>query len=341
MKIEPRRIEQVIANPAEFRAVLFFGEDEGLIRDYAARLVRAVAGSLNDPFRVSELERDQWPSLRSEMAAMSLTGGRRVVRLREAGDAAASHVQAALEVGGDTVLVLEGFGLTNKSKLKTLLDKSPYAGVIACYPLDKRALAQLARDILGAHRVTIDPEALEWLVDHLGVDRAVSQSELEKLALYAGGSGAVDIDAIRNCIGDLSGLSLEDAAFAAVSGDVAEADRALELAMAEGASPVAIIRVVGSLIQRIVRVSAQVSDGVAIDDAIRGLRPPLFFRREPMFRKALPLWDRAALQTAQDRIWIAELDCKSTGARADQTCRNLVLTLAQRAAAIRMRRQHP
>jgi DNA polymerase-3 subunit delta len=337
MKIDARRIEQVIANPGEFRAVLLFGEDEGLIREYAATLVRSVAGSINDPFRVTELERDTWSALRSEMAAMSLTGGRRVVRIRDATDAAAAFVQAALDVGGDTVLVLEGFGLTNKSKLKTLLEKSNVAGVFACYPMDKRALSQLAREVLGAYRVTIEPDALEWLVDHLGVDRGVSRSELEKLALYAGGSGAVDVEAIRHCIGDLSGLSLEDAAFAAISGDVAEADRALELAMAEGASPVGIIRVLAGQVQRMGRVFAQRADGLSLDEAIRSLRPPIFFRREPGFRRALQLWDVASIRAAMERMWSAELECKKTGSRGEIVCRNAVLLVAQRAAVIRRR----
>jgi DNA polymerase-3 subunit delta len=204
--------------------------------------------------------------------------------------------------------------------------------------LDKRALTQMARDIFSADRVTIDPQALEWLVDHLGVDRGVSQSEIEKLALFAGNTGTLDLDSIRKCIGDLSGLSLEDAAFAAMAGDISEADRALELAMAEGASPVGIIRVMSGLVQRLARVAAQASEGVSLDEAVRSLRPPLFFRREPSFRRALALWDRSALQAAQDRLWAAELDCKTTGSRAEQLCRNIVLILAQRAHAIRARR---
>jgi len=337
MKIDPRRVEQVIADPGSYRAILFHGDDEGLIRDYAASVVRAVAGSLNDPFRVSEVERENWGGLRSEMAAMSLTGGRRVVRVRDAGDAATAAVQAALEVAGDAVMVLEGFGLTNKSRLKTMLEKSPLGATIACYPLDKRALAQLARNVLSAHRVSIDPEALDWLVDHLGVDRGVSQSELEKLALYAGAAGAVDLDAIHACIGDLSGLSLEDAAFSAIAGDVAAADRALELAMAEGASPVAVIRVLAGQLQRIARVAAQIAEGMTQDEAVKSLRPPIFFRREPGFRQALRLWDASAVRAALARLWAAELACKTTGSRAELVCRNVLLTIAQRAAISRRR----
>ena len=50
-----------------------------------------------------------------------------------------------------------------------------------------------------------------------------------------GPGGRVDLEAAMACVGDLAGLSLDDALFAATEGDVATADRALELAMAEGA----------------------------------------------------------------------------------------------------------
>ena len=86
--------------------------------------------------------------------------------------------------------------------------------------------------------VTIDRDALSWLSAQLGADRAATRPELEKLALYAGPGGRVDLDAAMACVGDLSGLSLDDALFAATAGDVAMTDRALELAIAEGAAPV-------------------------------------------------------------------------------------------------------
>jgi DNA polymerase-3 subunit delta len=173
---------------------------------------------------------------------MSMTGGRRVVRLRDATDAATASVQKVLAADGPGLLVLEGAGLGGKSRLKTLLDRSEAAGTVACYPMDGRAVLQLARSVLAEDRITIDSDALAWLGSQLGADRAVTRRELEKLALFAGPGGAVDMPSVRACVGDLSGLSLEDALYAATDGDVAGTDRALELAMSEGATPVGVIR---------------------------------------------------------------------------------------------------
>ena len=85
--------------------------------------------------------------------------------------------------------------------------------------------------------MTVDPEALAWLAGQLGADRAATRRELEKLgALCRAGSAGSTWRRRWTCVGDMAGLSLDDALFAATAGDVATADRALELAMAEGAS---------------------------------------------------------------------------------------------------------
>ena len=69
MRIDPRRIDAFIRDPGACRVVLLHGEDVGLIRLRAETMVRAVAGSLDDPFRVAELDRDGIASMVDEAAA--------------------------------------------------------------------------------------------------------------------------------------------------------------------------------------------------------------------------------------------------------------------------------
>jgi DNA polymerase-3 subunit delta len=337
VKIDARRIEAFLANPAPARVVLFHGDDEGLIREHATRLVRNVAGALDDPFRVSEIERDGYGQLPDEVAAMSMTGGRRVVRVRDVTDGATAAVQKVLAANGPGLLVLEGATLTGRSKLKTLLDRADQAGTVACYPMDTRAVSQLARSVLAADRIEIDPDALGWLAGQLGADRMMTRSELEKLALYAGVGGSVDMLAARGCVGDLSGLSLEDALFAATDGDVAGTDRALELALSEGAAPVGVLRAALMHLQRFVRVRAQIDDGASTEESVKGLRPPLFFKREAVFTRSVRLWSAAALAMATQRLSDTERACKRTGSPAETLCRNALVGIALRGAAAKSR----
>jgi DNA polymerase-3 subunit delta len=337
MKLDARRVEAFLREPGAARVVLLYGDDVGLIRERAARLVRTVAGTIDDPFRVVELERDGISGIGVEMASLPLTGGRRVVRVRDAGDAAAAAVQAVLAGHAPGFLVLEAPGLAARAKLRALVERAPDGVAIGCYPQEGRALEQAIEGALSELGVAVDADALAWLGGQLGADQAVTRTEIEKVALYAGRDGRVDATAARVCVGDLAGLSLDDALFAATSGDVVGADRALELAMAEGAAPVGVLRAALMHLQRLQRARLAVAGGMTAAEAAKAARPPVFFKVERAFVQALGIWSAAALEQACVRAWEAERACKRTGAPAETICRNAIVGLAQRGAAARRR----
>lgn len=339
MKLPPQRVDAFLRDPGPSRVVLLYGDDAGLIRDRALALVRLVAGSLDDPFLVVELTRDEIVRLPDEAASLPMTGGRRVVRVREATDAAAAPIRTLLKSNAPGFVVLEGPGLGTRSRLRSDVEAAPDGVGIGCYPEEGRALEATIRDTLKQAGAAIEPDALSWLSGQLGADRAATRAELEKLALYVGSGGRVDLDAAMACTGDLSGLSLDDALFAATAGDVAIADRALELAIAEGAAPVQVLRAGIIHLQRLQRARAAMDEsGLSAADASKTLRPALFYRRVAPFNRALGLWSGAAIAAALNGLTEAERGCKRTGWPDDSLCRNAVLVLARRASAARMAR---
>jgi DNA polymerase-3 subunit delta len=105
MKISPDRADAFAARPdPKARAVLVYGPDEGLVRERVQTLMKTVVEDLNDPFRVADLAQSAVKSdpalLADEAAAMALTGGRRVVRLRDADDGVTKAFKALLDDPG-------------------------------------------------------------------------------------------------------------------------------------------------------------------------------------------------------------------------------------------------
>ena len=338
MKLGPAQVAGFLRDPRTCRIVLLYVDDAGLIRDRAEMLVRAVAGSLNDPFLVAELSRDDMGSLADEAASLSLTGGRRVVRVRDATDAATDPVRLILKGRAPALVVLESPTIAARSRLRTTLEEAPDGAAIGCYPEEGRTLEVTIRGMLTESGVRVDPDALAWLTAQLGGDRASTRSELAKLALYVGPNGRVDLDSAMACVGDLAGLSLDDALFAATTGDVTTADRALEVAMAEGAVPVQVLRAGLSHIQKLHRARlAMEEQGLTAADAVKTVRPPVFFRKAAAFTRSLMLWPLPALTAALAGLAEAERGCKRTGWPDDALCRNTVLALARRAAAVARR----
>ena len=54
MKLSGRQIDSFLDDPGNtVAAVLIYGPDQGLVRERADRIMRAVAGSTDDPFRTA------------------------------------------------------------------------------------------------------------------------------------------------------------------------------------------------------------------------------------------------------------------------------------------------
>lgn len=340
MKLPPNRIAAFLAKPdATLRAALFFGPDAGLVRERADRLASAVAPDPGDPFRVSDLAAAALAAdparLHDEAAAQSLTGGRRLVRVRDAGDAAGALFERFLDdpPPGDSVTVVEAGELAARSSLRRAFESADNAAAIACYGDGRREIEELAREVLGARGIAVSGEALAYLAGHLGGDRRLSRGELEKLALFVGDKGKVDLAAATQSVGDSAQLTVEDVVLAAAEGDAPALERALERAFQEGEMPVSVLRALMRHFQRLHLAQARIDSGMSEDEAMRSLRPPLFFKLQERFKRQLRLWPERRAAQALELLVQAELNAKRTGLPPEAVCRDALLRIARGAAA--------
>ena len=335
MKLAAGRVDGCLRRPdPEIRAVLLYGPDAGLVRERAETVARAICPDLRDPFRIAELSGATLAAdparLADEAAQISLMGGRRVVRVREAGDTLATPLGRLLtDTPGDALVVIEAGDLPGRSALRRVFDDSPQGAAIGCYPDSARDLAAVIREAFGAHRIAAGRDVVEFLVQHLGGDRLLTRAELDKLTLYAGDGGQIELGEARAVIADSAALSLEDAVLAAAEGDPAALDRALARVFQEGESPVSVIRALLRHLQRLHALVARVAGGGSVEDAVRNARPPIFFKQQDSFRRQLSRWSEAQLRDALDRVAEAEFRMKLTGLPAETLCRAAMLDIAR------------
>ena len=352
MKITPRDADAFLRSPdPAARAVLVYGPDAGLVCERVEALVKGVAGDLSDPFRVADFSAkeliDDPARLADEAAALSLTGGRRAVRLRQGDDSLAPLFRAFLGAPaadapggapGDTLIVVEAGDLPARSALRKAFESAKTGAALACYRDDERSLGAVIRETLREFGHEATPDALAYLSAHLGGDRQLSRRELEKLALYKGGEpGPIELVDAQACVGDSAALSVDDLAYAVGGGAAAAADRALARSLQEGVQPVAALRAVSRHFQRLHLVVGLVESGLPLDDASKRLRPPLFWKVAPAFRAQAAAWSPAALARALARLLEAEADCKNSGAPEATICARALLEIAVNAPSRRRR----
>ncbi len=342
MKLSYRDIPaQVKKLSPQYQAVLVFGPDEGLVRERATLIARQVVEDLQDPFLIANIDPEQLKSepgiLGDEAAAISMMGGRRVIRVEGAAENTTKAAQLFLENPiGDGLIVITAGNLRPTSGLRKLFEKAKNAAAIPCYEDNQAALDTLIHEVMRENGLTIDSDAASFLQMNLGSDRLVSRSELNKLAIYMGppdkrASHMVTMDDVTACVGDSGALSIDMITNATISGDLRRLDDSLFKAFNRGENAIAVLRSLLRKIQRMHLARGYMDQGLSADQAMGKLIPKVFAMEARSFKADLSKWTTTRLASAMAITSDAEKDCKTTGMPVEAICARACLRIANAA----------
>lgn len=337
MKIEPRQVEAFLKKPdPKIRAVVVYGNDDGLVAERGQLLAKAVCEDLKDPFRVVDIAGEALKNdparLADEFGAMSLMGGRRVIRVRPAGEESVAALEnLAAATAGDALIVVEAGNLTPKSGLRTLAETEPLLAAMPCYMDNADALQGLVESMARTAGFSIEDDALDWIVGRLGGDRGQTRNEIDKLMLYKTGdeSKTITLDDAMAVLGDTAAIGMDNVIAATFDGEMATLDRALDRVFAEGGNAVQLVRSLQRHADQLHVVAAYAKGGNFESAMFRARGLPKGGPVRARFERHLRTWPLPRLSQALDRILLAEMECKRTGLPDQALARRLCLGLAQ------------
>lgn len=308
--------------PKGLVAALVYGPDQGLVRERAEALAKTIVPDLTDAFRVAELDETTLNAdparLADEAAAISMLGGRRVVRVRGAGNGLAALFESFLDdPRGDALVVVEGGDLAKSAALRKAFEQADNGAAIACYSDSARELSDVVRNALKVHAISIGEEALEDAVSRLGSDRGITRRELEKLELYMHGQKRVEVEDVRAIMGDEAEAQVDEVCDAAGEGDLKRLDLALERLWTEGASATSILRPALSHFQRLLQVKAASERGDSVDAVMKRGWPQIRFSRASSFRRQVAQRSKEDLLEVCDLLLETEALTRTTAVPAE------------------------
>jgi DNA polymerase-3 subunit delta len=314
-------------------AVLFYGGDVGLVAERAGRLAKRLAEQGDPPGEILRLDDASLESdpdrIVLELQTMPLFGGRRIVR------ATAGRRISALSLKGLLAgpplaghLIVEAGNLRPDDALRRLFERSADAAAVACFADEARDLETLVEQTLAAGALRITPDARRLLIARLGADRALSRSELDKLAVYAHGKTVIAESDVEAVVGDAAELALERIVQAAAAGAHARALAECDRSLAAGESAQAVIAALQRHFLRLHRMRSALDAGAGMEEVVRSLRPPPHFRQREALERAARSWTAQQLNAALARIALAARAARLGGALEDTLAENLLLLLA-------------
>jgi DNA polymerase III subunit delta len=330
--------------PADVRVWLLHGANRGGVRERADRLAAKWTDTPDDPFGTALLTEsdlgDDPARLADELTALSMLGGRRLIRLRLTGEKVGPERTAADAVSGhaegrfnpDALFIVEAGALAGSSVLRKAAEGAKAGAVaIAVYEDETGDVARMIKEALAREKLRLTPEALDLVASRLPKERGVARQEIERLVLYLGpGSGAsAGPEDLEPFLGVEPDASLFDAASDAFGGRLGAALAGLRRAFGEGEDGVSAVRAAGQHLARLRKIDVLTHSGVNPQSALK--QAGVFWKQEREVGRQTRAWTGAALDEAQGEVLAADLACKSAGAPSVLLAERLYLTLAGRA----------
>jgi DNA polymerase-3 subunit delta len=336
MKLQFRQIEPFVKNPPpEAMAILIYGPDEGLVRERMTIMTKNIVADPNDPFNVTEFTgpalEDNPARLIDEAQSISMLGGRRVIRLRDASDKNAATIKDVLKQlkKGDNLILVEAGELNPRSTLRLLFEQADNAAALPCYVEDERDIGRILQDGLKAQGYSISSEALVHMAANVVGDRAVARSEIEKIITYMGPQKSIDIDDAIACVGNSASLSMDLLCKAVASGNFTNGERVLKNVLSEGTPAVSVLRALQNYFGRIYITKLRVQKGDNLEIAMKKLRPEVFWKNKDAFMTQVNNWTQAQIEQAQAALMTAEARTKQTGSDPELIVSRAILSLSQ------------
>jgi DNA polymerase III subunit delta len=292
-------------------AVLVHGADRSAVYDLCKQTVRKVTGSADDELSVIRMTEQQATGskerLYEEFASVSMFGDKQVVWVSDAGDAVVKVLEPILasETLGNLVII-DAESLAKTSKLRKLCETSSRCASVALYEESSRELRERVQRQIRAAGFEIAEDAMHKFMEFISFERAVGESEAQKLIVYCHGKTTIGVDDVNAICGDTSEASSDDLVDAVFSGNLLETDR-FSASLGGGRSSLSLAL---QHVTKLQAMSVQVSQGLSVDSAVNSPRFGIFFKRRSAVASQLKIWSIETLLGAEEKICAAVLQTR-------------------------------
>lgn len=335
--LKAHEVARFLARPDLSEGIfLAYGPDGGLVRETAQRLIRHLSG--DDPasanvtiFDGPELVSD--PSLLVlEARSVSLFGGKRIIRVRNATKALVMPLTELRDDPGGAAIVLEADNLPPRDALRALVEAARLGRALPCYPDTDETLSALMRDAFNQAGIRTDQDVIPTLREILGNDREVTRRELEKMVLYAATSKSLTREDVLLLCADNGMLAIDAILDATGGGHAEKLELALNRALAANVNPQQLLAMLTNHFANLRRWRTDVDTGKTPREVLEGVKPKPHFSRLNALEQQLRLWSDQALSTATERLIQATSDTRRKPVLAETVLRRTTLALCMMAA---------
>ena len=288
------------APPGAVRGFLFYGSDAMQIAARAEALARALAAKAGPDAEIIRLHDADLATdpgrIAVELSTGSLFGGTKIVWLSACplkaqgtlAEIAASPLEGAY-------LVVQAPDMKKGHKLLSAFEAASYLAAVASYGEDEQSLGAAIRARAQAAGYEMAADAAALIAGRCDFSALLAQSETEKLMTYAGPERRIALEDVEACLADQQTAGLSEIVDFALTGEGRKALLAFERFMAAEQNVTPVMVVLAQALLRLHAVRSAADAGTPLTQAIKDLRPPVFFKAQDALAAQARRWTAPAL----------------------------------------------
>ncbi len=315
---------------ANINAVLIYGPDAGLVDELSDKAIEKLEIEKDNLLVLDANElRDKQDAVFAESCSPSMFGGRKAVIISGAGDSDTKIISDLVTSSSLCATVIVTAGDLRPASLRKLFEEGTNIAAIACYSDDTKTLEALIHKELsaasGIRQVT--PDAMSYMLSHMGGDRGITRSFLQKIAIYVSDKHVVDLEDVEKCLPDTSATSADDYLYSLTAGHINQTMVALDRLLYGGADANMLVRMLYNHFSRL------------LTAVVDGQLPKLFWKVADKFNMAMKIWPENEIVNVLSKLNDLEKMCRTSGMQPELLIRDFSLKLSVRAAKLALKRR--
>ncbi|WDM85316.1 DNA polymerase III subunit delta [Ehrlichia sp. JZT12] len=315
MKITSSKLHAFFNNPQFANNILIYGNDYGKITMYRDKIIKHI--NINSQFTINKIDFatvNKNPSiLFIELSTISMFCKDKLIVLANGEKSISQELKHILNnnIGSNYVIIISG-ELPPDSTLRQYYDNSKNAASIGCYKDDNDNLIFIISDFLTKNKVQFNTTTLQYLCNILSQNCNALQPELEKLMLYIGNNKNLTIQDIQeSLLAEIDPIS-EDLCISIAEKNIENFTKFANILLKNKFTPISLIRILLKYFLRLEYLIRIVKNGESINQALKSIHPPIFFKSIPTVKKYISTISHVEVNNIIKKLIEIEIQCKKS-----------------------------
>ena len=322
-------IEQNINSLAQYKMILFYGENQGIKKEFKDNLKKIHKNKeVLNLFQEEIIKAKDF--LINEISSQSLFGEKKLIFINEANDKILNILEELNGYIQEDRIFLFGDVLDKKSKLRSFFEKSKEHASVACYQDNEIGLKKIISNKLAGYS-GINNQTINLIIQSSGLDRGKIYNEIEKIK-NCFKEKKIEIEKLENLLNLKTNDDFNQLKDEAIKGNKFNTNKLLSETIFQTENSVYYLNSINQRINKLNDIENLKHKEKSLDTIINQLKPPVFWKDKPILIEQSKKWNKKRLQEILKKTYNAEIELKSNSMiRKDLLLKMLILDLCSTA----------